>query len=95
MVQHWIYAAGDDRDVVVSTRVSLVRNLTGLPFPASMEGICTLPDSSAFRVVSVRVGLMGSIGFSVELDSGVELESGATELDSGVVLDSGALDAGA
>lgn len=37
MVQHWIYAAGNDRDVVVSTRVSLARNLTGLPFPASME----------------------------------------------------------
>ena len=35
-MEHWIYANGADRDVVVSTRISFARNIAGLPFPASM-----------------------------------------------------------
>ncbi|MBQ3132907.1 MAG: ATP--guanido phosphotransferase [Clostridia bacterium] len=36
MSSQWIEAIGSDRDVVLSTRVSLTRNLADLPFPASM-----------------------------------------------------------
>ena len=36
MSDRWMQAIGNDRDVVISTRVSLTRNLADLPFPAAM-----------------------------------------------------------
>ena len=54
-MQHWIYAEGADRDVVVSTRISFARNIAGLPFPAAMteeqrttliETVAPSPESS-------------------------------------------------
>ncbi|MDH7497617.1 MAG: protein arginine kinase [Syntrophomonadaceae bacterium] len=58
---HWMSASGPESDVVITSRVRLARNLTGIPFPHLMD------ESAALTVMrSVERALAGGQGTIVE-----------------------------